>query len=169
MDILGRFEWKSHQEHCRNARGLIGRLQDEGARFWDRDSELFMKWQDYGNDMYEFINTLTRRRDSEEQDLEAVMRDFIPLFEHSTMKMYRLTFQVVDDPENDERVREVMNWFNWVYISATYAIVSAWLDDKQEKNELTTYVNLRNGEVKQEGTRTKMIVPRKFRSKTKRL
>ena len=169
IDALGRFESKSHQEHCRNAISLIGRLQDEGARFWDRDSNLFKKWQDYGNDMCTFLDTLTQRRDSEKQGLETAMREFIALSEHSTMRMYQLTFEAVDDPKNDERVKDLINLFDWVYVSATYVIVSAWLDDKQEKNEVNICVNLLSGDVKEEWIRTEQSVLTKYRKNTKQL
>ena len=33
-DVLGRFEARSHQRHLRDALAFIGRLKDEGRRFW---------------------------------------------------------------------------------------------------------------------------------------
>ena len=95
------------------------------------------------------------------------MREFTHEFEHSTQRMYQMLYGPVSNPESDERVGQIMNWFNLVFLSSTYALLSAWIDDKQEHNSLTTRVNLTTGEVRQEGTRSEMRVPRKYRRATK--
>ena len=97
------------------------------------------------------------------------MREFIQEFEHSTLRMHQMLYGPVSDPENDEGVKQIVILFNLVYLSSTYALLSAWIDDKQETNSLTTTVNLSTGEVRQEGTRSEMQVPRKYRRSTKRL
>ncbi len=96
------------------------------------------------------------------------MREFIQEFEHSTGRMYQMLYGAVADPENDEGVREIMDWFNLVYLSSTYALVSAWINDKRENVSLRTIVNLTTGELSQEGTRTEMTVPRKYQRATKK-
>ena len=97
------------------------------------------------------------------------MREFIREFEHSTGRMYQMLYGSVTDPENDQCVREIMNWFNLVFYSSIYALLSAWSEDKQEINTLSTTVNLTTGEVRQEGTRTEMRVPRKLKRFTNNL
>ena len=83
--------------------------------------------------------------------------------------MYQMLYESVADPDSDEGVREIMDWFNLAYIASTYALASAWIDDKQENASLRTILNLTTGEVREEGTRIEMQVPRKYRKSTKRL
>ena len=96
------------------------------------------------------------------------MREFIQEFEHSTHRMYQLLYQTLD-PDNDEAVREIMGLFNWAYRFSTYALVSAWIDDKQEDNSRRTSIDPTTGEVRQEGALTKRSVPREYKHTTKRL
>lgn len=66
-DVIGRFEAKSSAEHARNALGLVGRLKDEGRKFWDADSKELEKWRQYCDVMWTFLNSLRKRRDVDEQ------------------------------------------------------------------------------------------------------
>lgn len=167
MDIVGRFEAKPSSTHLCNALGLLEMLSDKGKSFWDRDSEQFRKWHLYSFELRTFLKNLRQRREVEEQPLEIAMREFVQEFEHSTLRMHQMLYGAVADPESDERVKQMINWFNLIYLSSTYALLSAWIDDKQESNSLTTIVDLTTGEVRQEGDRTEMRVPRKYRRATK--
>ena len=168
-DIIGRFEAQSHSDHFRNARGLIDRLKDEGARFFDKDSEQLHSWQRYCSVLLTFLNNLSRRRDVEKQSLEIAMREFIQEFEHSTERMKQMLYGAVVDPDNDEDVRQIRDLFNLAYRLSTYALASARINDKHEDVSLRTIVDLTSGEVRQEGTRTKMRVPRKYQKSTRRV
>ena len=75
----------------------------------------------------------------------------------------------VVEADGGESLRSVMDWFNVTYLASTYALVSAWIDDKQENISLSIRVDLTTGNVRQEGTRTKMRVPKKYQSSTRRL
>ena len=97
------------------------------------------------------------------------MREFIQEFEHSTHRMYQLLYETLEDSDNDEAVREIMGLLNWAYRFSTYALVSAWIDDKQEGNTLMTSIDLTTDEVRQEGALTKMQVPREYKHTAKRL
>ena len=166
-DVIGRFEAKSSAEHAHNALGLVGRLKDEGRKFWDADSKELEKWRQYCDVMWAFLNSLRKRHDVDEQSLETAMREFVREFEHSTGRMYQMVFGQVTDPDNDDRVREMMAWFSLVFQTSIYALLSAWSEDKQETNTLTTTVDLTTGEVRQHGTRTEMRVPRRLKKFTK--
>ena len=168
-NIVGRFEAYPYSHHLHNALGIVGRLKDEGARYWDEDSQQFKNWQRYCTDVWSFLNNLGQRRDLRQQGLETAMREFIQEFEHSIGRMYQMLYGSVPDPDSDDGVREIMDWFNLAYIASTYALVSAWIDDKQENASLRTILNLTTGEVREEGTRIEMQVPRKYRKSTKRL
>ena len=97
------------------------------------------------------------------------MREFIQVFEHSTGRMYQMLYGRVAQADGDKGLPNVMDWFNLTYLASTYTLVSAWIDDKQENISLTTIVDLTTGDVRQEGTRTKMRVPKKYQNSTKRL
>ena len=97
------------------------------------------------------------------------MREFIQMFEHSTRRMHQMLYGAVTDPDRDEGFRIIMDMFNLVYLASTYALVSAWIDDKQDENSLRITINLTTGEEKWEGTFTEMRVPRRYRASTNRL
>ena len=168
-DITGRFESRPYSFHLRNAMSSIGRLSEEGTTFWSRDSHQFALWNGYCSDLQSFLKGLGRRRNVCRQALETAMREFIQLFEHSTLRMDQLCFEAVSDPDLDVRVGQIRHWFKVVYFSSTYALVSAWVDDKHEDNSLTTHISLATGQIYQTGKRTPMRVPRKYRGSTKRL
>ena len=168
-DVIGRFEAKSFSEHLHNALGLVGRLKDEGREFWGINSPQLRKWNRSCDEMWSFLNTLRKRRDVDAQPLETAMREFIHTFEHSTGRMYQLLYGTASAPATDARVRAILQWFNLVFLSSTYALLSAWSADKQDTNTLTTTVNLNTGEVRTEGTRTEMRVPRRLKKFTQDL
>ena len=168
-DILGRFEAHSHQTHIHNAFGLIGRLKDEGRRFWPQGSEQLRRWERGCTDLLRFFNRLGTRKDLENQDLTTAMREFVQEFEHTTGRMYQMLYGEIPDPQDDQRVTEIFDWFNLVFRSSIYAVLSGWIDDKQEENFVEINLNLTTGESSQEWTRTEMKVPRKYQKATKRL
>ncbi len=168
MDIIGRFEAQSHSDHSRKALGLVGRLKDEGARFFDEGSEQLRRWQRCCSVLLSFLNNLGQRRDLGKEDLETVMREFIQEFEHSTERIEQMLYGAVVDPDNDENVRQIRDWINLAYRASTYALLSAWIDDKHEDVSLRTIVNLTTGEVIEEGMRTPMRVPKRSQNKTKK-
>ena len=168
-DVIGRFEAKSSAEHAHNALGLIGRLKDEGRQFWETDSKELDNWHRYCHVMWVFLNSLRKRRDVDEQSLKTAMREFVREFEHSTQRMYQMMYGQVTDPDNDDRVREMMTWFSLGFQTSVYALLSAWSEDKQETNTLTTTVDLTTGEMRQQGTRTEMQVPKRLKKFTKNL
>ena len=168
MDIIGRFEAQSHSAHFHNARGLIERLKDEGARFFDEGSEQLRRWQRCCSVLLSFLNNLGQRRDLGKEGLETVMREFIQEFEHSTERMEQMLYGAVVEPDNNEDVRQIRNWINLAYRASTYALLSAWIEDKHDDISLVTTIDLTTGEVRQEGNRTPMRVPPKYKKSTKR-
>lgn len=168
-DIICRFESGSYSIHHHNARGLIESLRDEARRFWDRDSQQFRKWGKYCTDLLVFLNDSSRRRNFMKQNLETAMREFIQNFEHSTSRMYQMLYGASADPTNDEEVHQIMEHFHWVFRVSVYALVSAWIDDKQETNSLRTTINVTTGKMTVEGSRVGMRVPKRYRNGTKRL
>ena len=168
-DILGRFEACSHQTHVHDALGLIGRLKDEGRRFWPDGSSQLCRWEEGCTELGGFLNRLGTRRDLCGQDLATVMREFIQGFEHNTERMYQMLYGAVESPDDDPGITEVFDWFNFVFRSSIYALLSGWIDDKQDETFVTTTINLATGEVSQEGVRTEMAVPKKYLRATKHI
>ena len=166
---MGRFEGRSHSDHLRDALGIVGRLKDEGARLFDKDSKQLRRWQGGCFELLAFLNTLGRRRDSEKQGLETAMREFIQAFEHSTERVQQMLYGAVTDPDKKENVRQKMDLVNLAFRSSTYALVSAWIEDKHDDISLVTTIDLTTGEVRQEGKRTPMRVPKKYKNSTKKV
>ena len=97
------------------------------------------------------------------------MREFIQEFEHSTHRMYQMLHGTLADPDDDKAARDIMTLFDWVYRLSTYALVSAWIDDKQEDYSISIRYNLTTGEVREESRLTKMRVPKKYWKSTRKL
>ncbi len=168
-DILGRFEAHSHQTHTHNTLGLIGALQDRGWIFWPEGSSQRQRWDEGCAELWSFLNRLGTRRDLEKQDLATAMREFIQEFEHTTGRMYQMLYGEVEDPDNDPNIAELFDWFNFTFRSAIYALLSGWIDDKQDHFLVTARINLTTGETSQERSGTPMRVPKKYRHTTRRL
>ena len=166
-DILGRFEAHSHQTHTHNTLGLIGALKDLGQTIWPDGSDQLRRWEEGCAELWSFLNRLGLRRDLNKQDLATVMREFIQEVEHTTGRMYQMLYGEIPDNEDDRKIAEVFDWFNFLFRSAIYALLSGWIDDKQDENHGTTTINISTGEVSHEGTRTFMTVPKKYRRATK--
>ena len=169
IDVLGRFEKHSHQRHFRDAWALIGSLQDEGRSHWTDGSEQLARWNRGLDDLLSFLNGLGKRRDLEKQDLSTALREFIQEFEHHTRRMYQMVYGEINDPENNERLTEIFDWFNLVFRTSIYALVSGWIEDKQDHLAVTINVNLSTGETTEKRTGTEMTVPKKYRKATKHL
>ena len=167
-DIIERFEAKSHSEHVNHACGMIERLRSEGDRFLKEPDQL-RSWCRYCTRLLDFLGGLDRRRDSEQQDLETAMREFIQEFEHSADRMSQILYGAFEDPDNNEAAEQIRTLFELIYRVSTYAVVSAWIADKHEETIFKTTVNLTTGDVKDEGIHIPMCVPKKYRKSTKRL
>ena len=169
VDLVGRFEAHPSSAHVRHAIGFIERMRDDGGAFWNEDSQQLRRWREYCTTLLEFLNTLGERRYLQHQDLATALREFIQEFEHSTAGMYQMLYGTADDPENDENIGHMVEWFSLAYRQSTYAILSTWIDDKEERVSVGIALNMTSGERKETWTRTEMRVPRKYRRMTKRL
>lgn len=168
-DIIERFEARPHSEHVNHARGMIERLRSEGDRFLKRKPDQLRRWCHSCTQLLDFLRDLDQRQDSKQQSLETAMREFIQEFEHSTDRMSQILYGALADPDNNEAARQIMPLFELIYRVSTYAIVSAWIPDKQEETTYRIRVNLTTGDVKDEGTHIPMRVPKKYRKSTTRL
>ena len=169
IDIIGRFEARSHPSHVRDALAFISRLKGEGRRFWPDGSTQLIRWEEGCTELWHFLNTLAARRNVDKQDLATAMREFIQAFEHSTERMYQMLYGAVEDPDDDQGVTEVFEWFNLVFRFSTYALLSGWIGDKQDASTIRTTINLTTGEMAQEGERIEMKIPKKYRRSARRI
>ena len=170
IDLVDRFEAESSSTHVRNALAAIGRLQDDGAIFWDEGSDQLTRWRHYCTVLDQFINAeLGRRRYMEKQELYKALREFIQEFEHSTDRMCQMLHGISDEPDDNPDLERMLRWFEVVYRFSTYAIISFWIPDKKEHNSVKITMNLGTGECKEEWTREEMKVPREYRHATRKL
>ena len=166
-DLLRRFEADSHQTHVHIALGLISRLNDHGREFWDEDSDQFLRWNKGCMELWRYLNRLGTRRDIDKQDLPTAMREFIQEFEHTTWRMYQMLHGADGGSNDDKNIAGVFDWINLVFRASVYALLSAWIDDKQDKSRLYITVNMATKETKEEWTLDKMKVPAKYRRAAK--
>ena len=171
FDIVDRFESSPYSKHARDARAVIERVRDEGAAFWEEGSSQLKRWRDYCNVLWTFIHTsLGERRHLKKQDVAEALRGFFQEFEHSTHGMYEMLYGTSDDPENDPRIKQVLDWFPLIFRCSTYAITSFWLDDKTEEILTEISINLATRESSQKTTILKeMKVPKKHRRAARNL
>ena len=116
-----------------------------------------------------FLNRVGTRRKLDKLDLATALREFFQEYEHITERMYQMVYGAVDNPNDDERFAEIFDWFNFVFQSTTYALVSGWIDDKQEDVYMKSTVNLASGETSHETTVSEMKIPTKYQRATKRI
>ena len=169
IDLMDRFEAKPSSEHAYNALAAIGRLKDDGATIWNEGSSQLTRWRDYCTVLWTFVNSLGKRRYIEKQDLTTVLRKFIQEFEHSIGRMYQMLYGISNDPDNNPDLDRMLRWFEMVYRFSTYAIISFWIDDKTEHNSVKITMNITTGMRREEWTREKMKVPKKYRYTTRKL
>ena len=145
FDLVQRFEAKSSQTHTKGAQGAIERLRQEGDGFWSEDQKQLKRWRDYCNVLRSFIVAdLGNRRFNQKQDLATVLREFVAEFEHSTHGMFEMLYGTSEDVDSDPNIRRLLNMFEWVYRSCTYAILAFWLDEKHEEKSTTVRVRIKS-------------------------
>ena len=166
QDIVHPFESRPSSHHLGDAMGAIQRLRDEGHQFWEADSNEFARWHRACTDLWEFLNTLGRRRDSDKQPVETAFREFVQAFEHSIYRMKELLHGRGEDLERDlPEVDVVFRWVELVYRLSTYGLVSYWIDDKTEEGTIRMTLNMTPGEWSRETEVVrKMRIPRKYRN-----
>ena len=166
VDLIGRFEANPSSTHVRDALSAISRLKDDGAKYWDEDSQELRRWREYCNVLWTFLNsTLGQRRHLEKHDLATALREFIQEFEHSTGRMYQMLYSRSDDLD----IEHTLHWFDLVYRFSTYALISFWIDDKTEENSAKITINTTTWTTTQEWTRNEMQVPKKYHHAAKKL
>ena len=142
IDYVDRFEAKPSSTHARDALAAIGRLQDDGAGFWDEGSRQLTRWRDYCTVLCTFLNSdLGRRRHGKARFGHGATRV------HSGVRafhrrMYQMLYGISDDPDDNPDLDRMLRWFEVVYRFSTYAIISFWIDDKTEHNSIKITMNL---------------------------
>lgn len=171
LDLVDRFEANPSWKHAYDARSVIERVRDDGTAFWEEGSDQLNRWRHYCNVLWRFIHTsLGERRYRKKQNLAEALREFYQEFEHSTHRMYEMLHGTSDDPENDPRIKRVLDWFPLIFRCSTYAITSFWLDDKKEEVLTEIAINLGTGEGSRKTTvQREMKVPKKHRRAAKDL
>ena len=169
IDVIDRFESQSAGLRLRDARGVIERIKDEGTKFFGKNSEELDKWQKECSVLLNFLDDLWQRRDSEKQNLETAMREFIGAFEHSEGRMEQMLYKFSTDLNDSESVRRTVSLIDVAYRASTYALLSAWIPDKHDDvSSLVTVVDLSTSKITQKGKRKEMRVPKKYKRNTKR-
>ena len=168
MDAVDRFESLSAQTHMRHALGYIERIRDDGALFWNADPTQLAQWHVYCNKLRSFIADIQQRRNTDNQSLETAMREFFQTFEHFERRIDQMLYKFADDPAQSTNCENVYFFMRLVYRLCTYAVVSAWIDDKQDQLVLTINVDLVTGKQESEWSGDSMQVPQKYRSATKK-
>ena len=138
MDLIGTFKADSSSTHVRNALGCIGALKDEGDSFWQEDSQQLERWHRGCNTLSDILNSLSEKREIEEEPLQTVMREFIEEFDHTTNRMHQMLYGISDDSDKTQDVRKVLTWLGLAFRVSINAILSTWIDDKTEHSVTTS-------------------------------
>ena len=156
--------------HVRNANALIERMAEEGKSLFPHDSGQSRRWQEGWDEVKQHISRLGQ---SNQGDLATALRKFIHSWEHQTERMDQMMFGLTDsrDTESDTRMNasQLRAWTDLTYKASTYAIISAYIPDKQENSMLRMTINLTTRKTTTTWERIKARVPRKYRHATKKL
>lgn len=167
IDVDPRFEGASAQDHVRNARGFIGRLESEGGRKFKGSPEQAARW---AAGCLELKQCILKLGTTESLDLHTDMREFFQAFEHERYRIYQMSYSGTGWTPN-----QVLTWFDLIYKHSTYAILAAHLPDRQEINTLATRIQMKIGAGGVTSTTTttgkikKPGVLKKYRTASKRL
>lgn len=169
-DLIPRFDGASSQGHLRDARSLVERLGDDGRRLMRDKPAAAERWVSGCQEMKRYIISYGRRR---EVDLATDLREFVHMFEHHMGRMLEMMLGLArgspDDEELQLRVRQIRQWMDLTYRSATYAILARHIPDKQVVSDLRTHINLSTGAHRTEGTVVEPTVPKKYKHAAKRV
>lgn len=165
ISLIGRFEAKSAAEHFRNAIGCLQRIRDDGDRIWTGDRERRDRWRRSCDTLLRFLTHETSSRRHANESLETALRKFVKEFEHSTTRMAQMLHGLGDD----DLMQQFAWWTELAYRFSTYAVLSCWLDDKQDETSVKITVNVIGGTRREEWYHKPMIVPKKHRPATKRM
>ena len=137
IDVDPRFEGASAQDHARNARAYIERLESEGARKFKGVPEQATRWKAGCLELKQHIHRLST---IQSQDLHTDMREFFQAFEHERYRIYQMSYS-----GSGWTPKLVLIWLDLIYKHSTYAILAAHLPDRQEVNTLTTRIKMTIG------------------------
>ena len=161
--LIGRFEDKPTSDHFRTAIGWLQRVREE-VRFPEEDRA--RKWHDECEELIRFINQgLAPYRQRGEGGLIDALRKFTQDFEHAERRALQLMVGMMAQDERDR----IMDLLSLAYRLSVYAILSYWIDDKRDRVEGYTKINVTTGETTQELSYTPMKVPKKHRHARKNL
>ena len=165
ISVIGRFEAKSATEHFRNAIGCLQRIRDDGDQIWtgapERRASGIARVCRKNAATYPEASSRCRANES----LETALREFVQEFEHSTTRMAQMLHGLGDD----DLIQQFAWWTELAYRFSTYAVLSCWLDDKQDETSVRINVNVIEGTSREEWCHKPMIVPKKHRPATKRI
>ena len=112
------------EEHAYNAVASIGRLKDEGIRFWKSQPPAGDRWNHYCDDLFRFLNAeMGERRFLRKQSLETALVEFIHEFEHHTGRIHQMLH--AKHIAAADRLGLVA-WIDHIYRFSTYAILTFW-------------------------------------------
>ena len=164
---MDRFEGHLHL-HGRNALGVIGRIKNDGYRYFEKESGQLKRWQDYCNELWGFLARDLPERKHEEQDLTTVLREYFQEFEHSSSRLDEMIHQVALDRNDESIVADLWDWLALAFRNSVYAIVACWTPDKKQTATVHMEINITTGKTTQEWTREEMVVPKKYKRRTKK-
>ena len=164
---MERFEGNLHL-HCRNAYSVIGRIKDDGYRYFDRGSAPLKRWQRYCQDLQDYISRELHVRKYKGQDLVTVLREFFHEFEHSSYGLDEMIHKVALDRDDEGVIVDLWDWLSLAHRNSVYAIVAYWTPDKKQVDTYHIEINSSTGASSMKRTREEMEVPKNYRRATKR-
>ena len=81
--------------------------------------------------------------------------------------MYQMLYGTLEDPDNDSSIKQMLDWFDLVYKLSTYALISAWIDDKMEEVSVSVTVSMTTRGRIEKWTRKDMQIPKNYRHASK--
>ena len=79
-----------------------------------------------------------------------------------------MAYGAIDSTDQDQELSKMFDWFNLAFRASIYALLSGWIEDKQDETTVSITVDTDTGEVTEEWERSEMRVPKKYRRSAER-
>lgn len=166
IDLVPRFEDKSHADHTYNAIAALQRLEDEGRLIFSQNAGQLKRWERGCKTLSQRLNAIGG---SSSQYLASDLRDFIHDFEHDSERLHQMLKGVDDDDFVGMSRGEIMAWFSLVYQLSTYGILASHIPDHRSRLSVSVETDTDSGETKEKWSLVAHIVPKRFKSFRRRI
>lgn len=133
FDLFKPIRQGSCAEFVYNALGSIGRLKDEGRKYFGEDSAEWKKWEKECTNLWKLVNYLHSKIEIDKVDLCDSITEFADKFDHAAMKLHQvLSSHEIPERDRAKVINSIHHWCSIVYRFSVNAIILAYRDAKRK-------------------------------------